>query len=345
MCREAGIKVVMITGDHPETAKAIAAQVGINGARVLTGTEISKMNDEELKQAARETFVFARVTPEDKLRLVRLLRESGEVVAVTGDGINDAPALKEAHIGVAMGIRGTDVAKETADMVLTDDNFATMETAVKEGRKLFGNLRKGVRYYLACKVALVASFLLPIALGVPLPFAPIQIIVLELFMDLAASATFVAEPEESNVMTKPPVDPKEKFMNRSMLRGIGMGAVSLFAAVTANFLFVWFQTQNLPQAQTVAFATWMVGHILLALNFRSEKEPLVKLGFLSNKIMVLWAVLAAVTLIVGTSLPFVHDSLKITNLSLQDWALVIGVSFAATFWMELKKILQSQRMF
>jgi Ca2+-transporting ATPase len=339
-CREAGIKVVMITGDHPETAKAIAAQVGINGTRVLTGTEISKMNDEELKQAARETFVFARVTPEDKLRLVRLFRESGEVVAVTGDGINDAPALKEAHIGVAMGIRGTDVAKETADMVLTDDNFATMETAVKEGRKLFGNLRKGVRYYLACKVALVASFLLPIALGVPLPFAPIQIIVLELFMDLAASATFVAEPEESNVMTKPPVDSKEKFMNRSMLKGISMGALSLFAAVTANFLFVWFGTQNLPQAQTVAFATWMVGHILLALNFRSEREPLVKLGFFSNKVMVLWAVLAVVTLIVGTSLPFVHDSLKITNLSLSDWGLVVGVSFVATFWIELKKIRQ-----
>jgi Ca2+-transporting ATPase len=339
MCREAGIKVIMITGDHPETAKAIATQVGIDGARVLTGAEISKMKDEELKQAAKETFVFARVTPEDKLRLVRLLRESGEVVAVTGDGINDAPALKEAHIGVAMGIRGTDVAKETADMVLTDDNFATMATAVREGRKLFGNLRKGVRYYLACKVALVASFLLPIALGVPLPFAPIQIIVLELFMDLAASATFVAEPEESNVMAKPPVDPKEKFMNRSMLKGIGTGGLSLFAAVTTNFLLVWFQTQDLPHAQTVAFATWMVGHILLALNFRSEKEPLVKLGFFSNKVMVLWAVLAVVTLIVGTSLPFVHDSLKITSLSLQDWALVIGVSFAATFWMELKKII------
>jgi Ca2+-transporting ATPase len=339
-CQEAGIKVVMITGDHPETARAIAAQVGINSIRVLTGNEISKMNDEELKRAVKETFVFARVTPEDKLRLVRLFRESGEVVAVTGDGINDAPALKEAHIGVAMGIRGTDVAKETADMVLTDDNFATIETAVKEGRKLFGNLRKGVRYYLACKVALVASFLLPIALGVPLPFAPIQIIVLELFMDLAASATFIAEPEESGTMTKPPVDPKEKFMNRSLLSGISMGALSLFAAVTINFLLVWFQTQNLTQAQTVAFATWMVGHILLALNFRSEKEPLVKLGFLSNKVMVLWAVLAAATLIVGTSLPFVHDSLKITNLNPQDWALVIGVSFTATFWIELKKILK-----
>jgi Ca2+-transporting ATPase len=341
-CQEAGIKVVMITGDHPETARAIAAQVGINSARVLTGSEISKVNDKELKRALEGTFVFARVTPEDKLRLVRLFRESGEVVAVTGDGINDAPALKEAHIGVSMGIRGTDVAKETADMVLTDDNFATIKTAVKEGRKLFGNLRKGVRYYLACKVALVASFLLPIAIGVPLPFAPIQIIVLELFMDLAASATFVAEPEESGTMTKPPVGPKEKFMNQSMLTGIFLGALSLFAAVTTNFLLVWFQTQNLTQAQTVAFATWMLGHILLALNFRSEKEPLVKLGFFSNKVMVLWALLAVVTLIVGTSLPFVHESLKITNLNLQDWALVILVSFVATFWMELKKILQQK---
>jgi len=339
-CQEAGIKVVMITGDHPETARAIASQVGINSDHVLTGSEISKMKDEELKQALKETFVFARVTPEDKLRLVRLFRENGEVVAVTGDGINDAPALKEAHIGVSMGIRGTDVAKETADMVLTDDNFATIETAVNAGRKLFSNLRKGVRYYLACKVALVASFLLPIALGVPLPFAPIQIIVLELFMDLAASATFVAEPEERGIMNKPPVDPKEKFMNRSMLRGISMGALSLFAAVTTNFLLIWYLTQNLQQAQTLAFATWMLGHILLALNFRSEKEPLVKLGFFSNKVMIMWAVLAIATLVVGTSLPVVHDALKITYLSLPDWGLVIVVSFVATFWIELKKILQ-----
>ncbi len=239
-CQEAGIKVIMVTGDHPETARAIASQVGINSAHVLTGNEISRMSDQEVKDAFKETFVFARVTPEDKLRLVRLLRETGEIVAVTGDGINDAPALKEAHIGIAMGIRGTDVAKETADMVLTDDNFATIETAVKEGRKLFSNLRKGVRYYLACKVALVAIFLLPIALGVPLPFAPIQIIVLELFMDLAASATFVAEPEETGIMTNPPIDPKEKIMSRSTLRTLTMGAISLFAAVSATFLFTWY---------------------------------------------------------------------------------------------------------
>jgi Ca2+-transporting ATPase len=338
-CREAGIKVIMVTGDHPETARTVASQVGIDSTRVLTGNEISKMSDEEVKQALKETFVFARVTPEDKLRLVRLLRENGEIVAVTGDGINDAPALKEAHIGVAMGIRGTDVAKETADMVLTDDNFSTIQTAVKEGRKLYGNLRKGVRYYLACKVALVASFLVPIVLGVPLPFAPIQIIVLELFMDLAASATFVAEPEEIGTMKNPPVDSNEKFMNRSMQVSLVLGALSLFAAVTATFLFTWYQTQNLPLAQTVAFATWMLGHIFLALNFRSEKEPLIKLGFFSNKIMVFWALIVVATLLLGTNLPFIHDSLKITYLSLSDWALVIGVSFVATFWMELKKIL------
>jgi len=175
----------------------------------------------------REIYVYARVTPEDKLRLVRLLKKNGELVAVTGDGINDAPALKEAHIGIAMGIHGTDVAKETADMILTDDNFATIETAIKEGRKLYSNLRKGVRYYLACKIALVSIFLVPIVLGIPLPFAPIQIIVLELFMDLAASATFVAEPGEAGIMNKPPKSPSEKFINRSMLTSIVLGAVSL----------------------------------------------------------------------------------------------------------------------
>ena len=246
-----------------------------------------------------------------------------------------------------MGIRGTDVAKETADMVLTDDNFATIETAIKEGRKLFGNLKKGVRYYLSCKVALVASFLLPIALGVPLPFSPVQIIVLELFMDLAASATFVAEPEESDTMTRPPIGPNERFMNRTMQESLLIGALSLFAAVSTSFLYTWYSNPNLVLAQrmalsqTVAFATWMFGHIFLALNFRSEKEPLVKLGFFSNKVMVLWALLVIVTLLVGTNLSYIHDSLRLTYLSLSDWALVVGVSFLATFWMELKKILGS----
>ncbi len=344
-CQQAGIKVVMITGDHPETAKAIAGQVGINSSNILTGVQIAQMSDESLKEALKRTYVFARVTPEDKLRLVKLLRENGEIVAVTGDGINDAPALKEAHIGIAMGIRGTDVAKEAASMILTDDNFATIETAVSQGRKLYSNLRKGVRYYLACKVALVSIFLVPVMLGIPLPFAPIQIIVLELFMDLAASATFVAEPAEKGSMRKPPTEKEEKFMNQSMLQGLFAGAVSLFAAVTATYLFTWFTTQNMPYAQTVAFATWMFGHIFLAFNFRSEQTPLIKQGVLSNKVMLLWALLAIVVLLVGTNLAFVQTALQITSLSLTDWVLVVLVSFVSTFWMEIRKILQRSNNF
>jgi Ca2+-transporting ATPase len=159
-------------------------------------------------------------------------------------------------------------------------------------------------------------------------------------MDLAASATFVAEPEEGGTMTRPPINPNEKFMNRTMQKSIFIGALSLFAAVSTTFLYTWYQTQNTAQAQTMAFATWMLGHIFLALNFRSEKQPLAKLGFFSNKIMILWALVVVATLLLGTSLPFVHDSLKITSLSLSDWALAAGISFAATFWMELKKILR-----
>ena len=336
-CIEAGIKVIMITGDHPETARAVAIQVGINSTNVLTGGEIANMSDADLREDLKHTFVFARVNPEDKLRLVRLLKQNGEVVAVTGDGINDAPALKEANIGIAMGIRGTDVAKEAASMILTDDNFATIEIAAKEGRKLYSNLRKGVRYYLACKVALVSIFLIPIILGIPLPFAPIQIIVLELFMDIAASATFVAEPAESGIMQKPPLNPKERFLNKPLLKSLFLGSLSLFLAVTLTYLFAYYTTQNLTYAHTVAFATWMFGHIFLALNFRSEHEPLIKEGLLSNKVMLLWAFLAFVTLAVGTSVPFIQMSLQITSLRLQDWALVILVPFGATFWMELRK--------
>ncbi len=345
-CQKAGIRVIMVTGDHPATAKAVAQQVGINSTKVLTGNDIAAMTDDELKSALQKTYIFARTTPEDKLRLVTLLRENGEIVAVTGDGVNDAPALKQAHIGIAMGLRGTDVAKETADMVLADDNFSTIVTAVKEGRKLFSNLKKGVRYYLACKVAIVSIFLLPIILGIPLPFNPIQLIVLELFMDLAASATFVAEPEEENIMNKPPLDPDEKFMNRPMLLNIVLGALSLFAAVSATYLFTWYSNPGLVfenrllLSQTVAFATWMFGHIFLALNFRSEKEPLVKLGIFSNKIMILWAIIVIGTLFIGTSLPYVNTSLRVTSLSLTYWALVIGVAFVATFWLELRTLLK-----
>ncbi|RDE15411.1 MAG: ATPase [Candidatus Thorarchaeota archaeon] len=340
-CRAAGIRVIMLTGDHPETAKAIATQVGIpDDEGPLTGAQVSSLDDDHLKEALKTVSVFARITPEHKLRIVRLLRQTGEVVAVTGDGVNDAPALKEAAIGIAMGVKGTDAAKEAADMILTDDNFVSIAGAVREGRKIFDNLRKGIRYYLSVKVALILIFLLPILLAVPLPFAPIQIILLEMFMDLAASSGFVAEGMEPDIMKRPPRDPKEKVLNRHTLTGIFVGALCLFAAVSLCYLLTYYRTGNLVYAQTAAFATWVLTHVFLAFNTRSEREPLVRQGLLSNRIMTLWGLIAIIMLLLVTAVPFLQIQLKTTYLEVSDWLLVVVASFAATFWIEASKLIR-----
>lgn len=341
-CKKAGIRVIMITGDHPQTAKAIASSVGIDtDSGVLTGSEISEMSDDELEKSIKTISVFTRATPEQKLKIVKLLRKQ-EIVAVTGDGINDAPALKEAEIGIAMGIRGTDVAKETADIILTDDNFNTVKTAVSEGRKMFDNLKKGVRYYLGVKIALVSIFIIPIILGIPLPFAPIQIIILELFMDLAASATFVAEKAESDIMIRPPRNPKERFMTKDFQINIFLNGISLFLAVSICYFYTYYQTFNITTSQTMAFGAWMIGHIFLAFNSRSDRESLHKLGFFSNKIMIGWAILAATVLIMGTTVPIIQDVLKITNLNLMNWFIMLIVTFVCTFWLEARKYMKSK---
>jgi Ca2+-transporting ATPase len=337
-CQEAGIRIIMLTGDHPNTAKAIAAQVGIDSnSKMLTGAEISSMTDDQLRKALKTTSVFARISPEHKLRIVRLLKDMGEIVAVTGDGVNDAPALREGEIGITMGLRGTDVAKEAADMVLTDDNFVTIGEAVRQGRKIFDNLTKGVRYYLAVKVALVAIFLLPIILGVPLPLLPIQIVLLELFMDLGASSGFVAEQEEADVMKRRPRNPKERFMTRAMLISIFVSALGLFVAVSACYLLAYYWTGDLTHAQTVAFATWIFTHIFLALNLRSERQSLFKSGVFSNKVMIGWGLVAIATLLLAITVPTFQAALKTSTLTASDWALVLVVSFVSTFWIEATK--------
>ena len=340
MCKGAGIRVVMLTGDHPDTAKAVAAQVGIDSSSVLTGPEISAMDDSKLGEAVNKTSVFARITPEHKLRIVKLFKANGQVVAVTGDGVNDAPALKEAAIGIAMGVRGTDAAKEAADIVLTDDNFVSIGSAVREGRKIFDNLRKGVKYYLAVKVALVLIFTLPIILDVPLPFAPIQIILLEMFMDLAASSGFVAEGFESDLMTRPPRNPAAKFLDRGTLTGILASALSLFVAVSFCYLTAYYRSGDLVYAQTVAFSAWIVSHIMLAFVRRSEKEPLLKRGLFSNRVMVLWAISAVGLLLAVIYVPFLQGLVKVTALGWIDWATVIAASFVATIWIEAAKYIR-----
>jgi len=332
----------MITGDHPSTARTIAAQIGLDGEpRLLTGDEVDDMADGELQRRAADVTIYARTTPEQKLRIVRALQAAGDIVAATGDGINDAPALAAADVGVAMGQTGTDVAREAADIILADDNFATIVGAVKEGRISFENLRKGVRYYLACKAALVLTALLPVLLGVPVPFAPIQIILMELFMDLAASAAFVAEPAEPDLMRRPPRNPKARFLDSFMVQSIILPAAGLLAGVCGAYLATWYSGAGLIPAQTVAFATWLLGHVFLAFNLRSEREPVIRVGLFSNWVMVVWAMATVALLLVATLVPGAQQLIKVTSLNRAQWELVVGAALAGTFWIEVYKLARS----
>ncbi len=343
-CRRAGIRPTMITGDHPLTAKAVARQVGLDAnGQVVTGVELDALSDQALRKCVDHISMFARTTPEHKLRIVQALRQRGERVAVTGDGINDAPALVAADIGVAMGERGTDVAREAGDLVLTDDNFATIVHAIHQGRVVYANLRKGTRYYLACKVALVCATLLATLLGLPVPFAPVQIILMELFMDLAAAATFVAEPAEAGLMKQPPRDPKASFMDREMVRSIFTPAAGLFAAVSVVYLATWYRGAGLVRAQTAAFVTWLLAHVLLAWNMRSERQPVLKLGLGSNHLMVIWGVATALFVLIATWVPWLNALLKTVPLSGREWAAILIAAPAGTWWMEARKWRQARQ--
>jgi P-type Ca2+ transporter type 2C len=313
-----------------------------NDGHVLTGGDLDRMTDEQLQRAVREENVYARATPEHKLRIVKALRANGEMIAVTGDGINDAPALSSADIGIAMGKGGTDVARESADMVLEDNNFATIARAVREGRVLFDNLTKGVRYYLACKVALIAISLIAVLALLPIPFTPVQIILLELFMDLGAAAAFVAERSDGMLMSRPPRDPKANFMDRPMVRSIFVSSLGLILAVTVAYFLTWGSTHDLVRSQTMAFVTWLVGHGLLALNMRSQDRSLFAIGPFSNLTMVVWALAAGLFAVAVTTVPFLYDATKTTALSGGEWALALTLAVAGSFWLEVWKDLKNR---
>ncbi|MCZ7356830.1 MAG: cation-transporting P-type ATPase [Candidatus Methanoperedens sp.] len=338
---KAGIRTIMVTGDHPVTAVFIAKEVGISTSenKVLTGEELDNLTDEGLQNAVKEYSVFARTTPEHKYRIVKALQKNGEVVAVTGDGINDALALKGADIGIAMGIRGTDVAKEAAEVVVTDDNYLTISRGIFEGRKFFDNLQKGIKYYLSVKVALILIFLVPVLLALPMPFAPIQIILLELFMDLAASAGFVAEAKEKNVYSRPPRDPKEDILNNRAVKDLLTKGAILFIGVISVYLYARSQNLSLRETQTFAFSAWMFGHIFLAYISRSDKESIFSLGIFTNRVINLWAVAAVTFLVLGIYIPFLNDRF---NLSPIDFIQLIFVALAMIFivgLLEIKKLL------
>lgn len=337
-CQLAGIRVIMLTGDHPKTAKSIATQVGINHSdHVVTGSEIAGMDDDTLAKKIIDNSIFARITSEDKFRIVQLLRKNGETVAVTGDGVNDSPALQNAEIGIAMGIRGTDVAREASDMILLDDNFATIVQAVHEGRGILYTLRKSLKYEISIKLALVMILTVPLFLFIPFPFSPIQIIVMELMMDVAAMGGFLYEREEVGLVQLQTGERSKNFINWNLMSFIILASASISIAVTAVYLYIYYTSGFLLRAQTAAFSVWMLSQIFLAHNLRTEKQPVFMKGILSNKVITLWGIIIAAALVIITVFPDLQILLHTIYLTYQDWAIIIVVSIISTFWIEALK--------
>ncbi|UII57359.1 calcium-translocating P-type ATPase, SERCA-type [Cytobacillus spongiae] len=332
-CKEAGIKTVMITGDHVITAKAIAKQLGIltNNSKVLDGKTLEELSIEELEDVVEDVSVFARVSPEHKLKIVKALQNRGHIVAMTGDGVNDAPAIKAADIGVAMGITGTDVAKEASALVLLDDNFATIKSAIQEGRNIYENIRKFIRYLLASNVGEILVMLFAMLLALPLPLVPIQILWVNLVTDgLPAMALGLDQPEE-DVMKRKPRNPKEGVFARGLgwkvvSRGFLIGLVTLFA-----FMISYGQhPDHLAYAQTVAFATLVMAQLIHVFDCRSEVSVLSRNPF-GNKYLV-WAVLSSLLLMfVVIYYPPIQPIFHTVSIAAKDWIMITALSAVPTF--------------
>jgi P-type Ca2+ transporter type 2C len=332
-CKNAGIKTVMITGDHVITAKAIATQLGIftNKSKVIDGNALSNLSVEELEEVVDDVSVFARVSPEHKLKIVKALQNRGHVVAMTGDGVNDAPAIKAADIGVAMGITGTDVAKEASALVLLDDNFATIKAAIKEGRNIYENIRKFIRYLLASNVGEILVMLFAMILGLPLPLVPIQILWVNLVTDgLPAMALGVDSPED-NVMKRGPRSPREGVF----ARGLGWKVVSrgfLIGIVTLLAFMLEYKNDpsRLQYAQTIAFAALVMAQLIHVFDCRSEKSVLSRNPF-GNQFLV-WSVISSLALmLVVIYYPPLQPIFHTLPIAGKDWLLIIGLSSIPTF--------------
>ncbi len=342
-CRTAGIRIVMITGDYPETACAIAAQAGIDTTEVVTGTELERMSDEELAWRTRTATVFARTMPEQKLRIVQALKANGEVVAMTGDGVNDAPSLKAAHIGIAMGGRGTDVAREAASLVLLDDDFASIVRAVRLGRRIYDNLRKAMAYIVAIHVPIAGLALIPLLFGLPLIFWPLHIAFLELVIDPMCSIVFEAEGEEGDVMRRPPRDPEEPLFSggRMMLSLLQGGLVLAFVAA----LFVMALRRGLPEpdARALTFAALVATNLGLVLVNRSQGKGLGATLWRSNTALWLVSGSTAALLAAIVAFPPARELFHFGPLHSDDVAVAGAVGLAVLIALHLLRRMQSEQ--
>ncbi len=340
--KEAGVRTVMVTGDILETAASVARQVGLDDRKPVAGRDLEGKSQEELEAIVQETEVFARIAPDQKLNLAQACQRLGQVVAVTGDGINDAPALTAAHIGIAMGQKGTDVAREAADLVLTDDNLAHLPDGVAIGRKAYDNFRKGITYYLSAKAILLTIFVVPMLAGVPFPLAPIQIIFTELLMDLASSTIFVTEAAEPDVMKRKP-----RTRGRFLTWQVALRILRNMSGLTIAILLVYFGSLALglaiDSARTAAFATWLLGHIVLALNLKQDRIPLLRQGLLSNRFAAAWLAGMSVLVVVMTLFPGAQSVFQTTSLEPIQWGMVIAAALLGSMWMEILKWLRQDR--
>lgn len=340
VARGAGLRAIMITGDYKETAEAIARQVGLltPDGLVLSGPEIEALDDVALGEKADRLQVCCRVSPQHKTRIVEALKARGEVVAMTGDGVNDAPALKHANIGVAMGITGTDVAKQTADMVLTDDNFASIVAAVEQGRVIYSNIRKFVYFLLACNIGEILIIFGSMVLGLPIPLLPVQLLWLNLVSDGAPALALGMETGDPDTMTHPPRSPHEHVINRDMATGIAVvGVVDTAAIIGVFYLALQCYPDRLIAAQTIAFVALCCSELIRAFAARSEYSSVFSIGVFSNRWMV-WAVGVSLLLVLMTVyVPFLQPFFDTVPLGVSDWLLMAPFFLASPIAMELVK--------
>jgi Ca2+-transporting ATPase len=336
--RHAGIKTVMVTGDYPDTARAIAKEIGLlqEEGEVITGAQLQDMSDEELANVIDRVDVFARVSPEHKMRIVDAFRKREYVVAMTGDGVNDAPALKRASIGVAMGITGTDVTKETADMVLTDDNYVSIVNAVEQGRIIYDNIRKFVYYLLSCNVAEIMVIFVGTLLGYPSPLTAIQLLWLNLLTDGAPALALGVEKGEPDVMNRPPRPSNEPIIDRTMRIGLIVQTIFI-AGVTLTGFFLGYNQGGLAEGRSIVFTVLSFSELLRAYTSRSEYYSVFRIGVFSNKYMQ-YAVLASVVLLlIVIYVPFLNDIFDTMPLTLIDWAEIIPLMFVPAIAAEVTK--------
>ena len=343
-CYAAGIRVVMITGDYPVTAQNIAEQIGLKQTDgIITGTELEKMDTSELQERIKTINIFARVVPEQKLHIVNAFKANGEVVAMTGDGVNDAPALKSAHIGIAMGERGTDVAREASSIVLLDDDFSSIVKAVRMGRRIFDNLKKAMTYILAIHVPIAGMSLLPVLFNWPLVLLPFHIVFLELIIDPACSIVFEAEPEEDLIMEKPPRNLQEPLFNKRNITYSLLQGLSVLIIVLAVFIAAMYRGQGELDARTLSFTTLIIANIGLILTNRSRSRTI--LNTLRSPNTALWWVIAGAIffLCMVLYIPVLRDMFHFSTLHPVDLAISLVAGIISIIWFEGFKIVNRQR--